>query len=112
MTLNGRAVPDDILDRELYGAPGSGEPPPYPSVPRYLAAAQGGTLYVDDICRMSERVQARLLQLLRTRRIVAADGRVHAVRRPDHRRHQQRAGARACSSAGCAAISMTACRGP
>jgi DNA-binding NtrC family response regulator len=74
VTLNGSALPDDILDREIYGNAGPGTPQPYPSVPRYLALAQGGTLYVDDICRTSPVLQARLLHLIRTARIVDEGG--------------------------------------
>lgn len=74
VTLNGSALPDDILDREIYGHPGPGAPAPYPSVPRYLAQAQGGTLHVDDICRTSGVLQARLLHLIRIGRIVDEAG--------------------------------------
>ncbi|MCR8723006.1 sigma 54-interacting transcriptional regulator [Frigidibacter sp. ROC022] len=73
--LNAGAVPDDILDREIYGDPGAGQPPRYPSVPPYLAQAQGGTLYIDDVCRMSLHLQARLLALLRRGWIARSDGR-------------------------------------
>ena len=74
VTLNGSAVPDGILDREIYGPPGPEAPTAYAAVPRFLSQAQGGTLYLDDVCRMSAAVQARLLELLRTGRIVRADG--------------------------------------
>lgn len=74
VTLNGSALPDDILDREIYGNAGPGVPMPYPSIPRYLAQAQGGTLYVDDICRTSGVLQARLLHLIRTGRIIDESG--------------------------------------
>lgn len=72
--LNASAVPDDILDRELYGDAIPDQPPRYPSVPRFLAEAQGGTLCIDDVCRMSQPLQARILELLRIGRIVHSDG--------------------------------------
>ena len=74
VTFNASGLPDDILDRELFGASGPSAPPAYPSVPRFLAAAQGGTLYIDDLCRTSPQLQSRLLQLLRDESYVTEDG--------------------------------------
>lgn len=80
VTLVGSALPDDIFDREIWGDPDPGSARPYPAVPRYLLAAQGGSLYLDDLCRMSAALQGRLLHLLDTGRVLDGDGTVHPFR--------------------------------
>ena len=74
VVLNAGALPDDILDREISGDPGTGRVPPYRSVQRHLGEASGGTLYLDDICRMPERTQGRLLEAIRSGRILGPEG--------------------------------------
>lgn len=74
VTLNASAVPDDILDRELHGGPPDRQAA-YPAVPRYLESAQRGTLYIDDVCRMSPVLQARLVHLLQARQYIDGNGR-------------------------------------
>jgi two-component system repressor protein LuxO len=60
--LNCSGSPDDILDRELLGVSGP-QVSAYNSQPRFLALAGQGTLVLDDICRASDSMQARLLRL-------------------------------------------------
>ncbi len=57
VALNCAAIPPDQLDAELFGLldrPGA------------VQAADGGTLFLDDICDMPAAVQSRLLRLLQT----------------------------------------------
>lgn len=75
ITLNTSGMPDDILDRELFGPPGNGHTARYPAVPRFLWMAQGGTLLLDDIGRTSPVLQARLRHLIRSGTLVDPDGR-------------------------------------
>jgi DNA-binding NtrC family response regulator len=74
VVLNAGALPDDILDREISGDPGTGRAPPYPAVQRHLGEASGGTLYLDDICRMPERTQGRLIEAIKSGRVLGPDG--------------------------------------
>lgn len=74
VTLNAAAKPADLLDRELLG-PAATQGERYPQVPRHLMLSMGGTLYLDDICRIPLETQIRLLDFLRNPRIVTPDGR-------------------------------------
>jgi len=84
LDLNCAALPESLLEAELFGA----EPGAYTGVTKRqagkVAAARGGTLFLDEIAELSLTAQAKLLQLLQERRYyplgastpVAADVRV------------------------------------
>jgi DNA-binding NtrC family response regulator len=65
-----RALPDEALARELFGDDGAGGA---------AEAAAGGTLFVDDIDAMSLALQARLLRVVRERRVDRGRGASRAV---------------------------------
>jgi Nif-specific regulatory protein len=66
--LNCAAIPESLLEGELFGA----EPGSYTGASRKMqgkvAAARGGTLFLDEIAELSLGAQAKLLQLLQERR--------------------------------------------
>jgi Nif-specific regulatory protein len=66
--LNCAAIPDALLEGELFGA----EPGAYTGatrrMPGKVAAARGGTLFLDEVADLSLGAQAKLLQLLQERR--------------------------------------------
>jgi len=66
--LNCAAIPEALLEGELFGA----EPGAYTGaakrMPGKIAAARGGTLFLDEIAELSLGAQAKLLQLLQERR--------------------------------------------
>ncbi len=89
--LNCAAIPEALLEGELFGA----EPGAYTGasrrMPGKVAAARGGTLFLDEIAELSLGAQAKLLQLLQERRYyplgatapVAADVRVISATNAD-----------------------------
>jgi Nif-specific regulatory protein len=66
--LNCAAIPETLLEGELFGA----EPGAYTGATKRMlgkvAAARGGTLFLDEIAELSLAAQAKLLQLLQDRR--------------------------------------------
>lgn len=89
--LNCAAIPEHLLEGELFGA----EPGAYTGasrrMPGKVAAARGGTLFLDEVAELSLPAQAKLLQLLQERRYyplgataaVAADVRVISATNAD-----------------------------
>ncbi|HET9622778.1 MAG TPA: sigma-54-dependent Fis family transcriptional regulator [Kofleriaceae bacterium] len=89
--LNCAAIPEALLEGELFGA----EPGAYTGaarkMPGKVAAARGGTLFLDEIAELTLGAQAKLLQLLQERRYyplgavapVAADVRVISATNKD-----------------------------
>lgn len=75
VALNAAAKPADLLDRELLGPSETRSTQAYPQVPRHLMLSIGGTLYLDDVCRIPLETQIRLLDFLRNPRIITPDGR-------------------------------------
>jgi Nif-specific regulatory protein len=66
--LNCAAIPEALLEGELFGA----EPGAYTGatkrLPGKVAAARGGTLFLDEVAELSPPAQAKLLQLLQEKR--------------------------------------------
>jgi Nif-specific regulatory protein len=89
--LNCAAIPEALLEGELFGA----EPGAYTGATRRMlgkvAAARGGTLFLDEVGELSLSAQAKLLQLLQEKRYyplgasvpVAADIRVISATNKD-----------------------------
>lgn len=64
--LNCAALPESLLESELFGAVRGGHSTANRAVPGKLAKAEGGTLLLDEIAELSLGSQAKLLQLLQS----------------------------------------------
>ncbi len=65
--LNCAAIPESLLESELFGAERGSHSTATTARPGKVAAAEGGTLFLDEIGELSSSAQAKLLQLLETR---------------------------------------------
>ncbi len=65
--LNCAALPESLLESELFGAVAGGHSTATRAVPGKVGAAEGGTLVLDEIAEMSLGSQAKLLHLLQSR---------------------------------------------
>ena len=65
--LNCAAIPEALLESELFGAERGAHSTATTARPGKVAAAEGGTLFLDEIGELSSSAQAKLLQLLETR---------------------------------------------
>jgi Nif-specific regulatory protein len=65
--LNCAALPDTLLESELFGALAGSHSEARRNQPGKVAAAEGGTLFLDEIGELSRAAQAKLLQLLQSR---------------------------------------------
>jgi Nif-specific regulatory protein len=65
--LNCAAIPDTLIENELFGAERGAHSTATRKVTGKVAAAEGGTLFLDEIGELSANAQAKLLQLLETR---------------------------------------------
>lgn len=65
--LNCAAIPDALIESELFGAERGAHSTATRRVAGKVAAAEGGTLFLDEIGELSAAAQAKLLQLLETR---------------------------------------------
>jgi Nif-specific regulatory protein len=61
------AMPDDLIESELFGALAGSHSTAHRPMPGRIAAAEGGTLFLDEVGEMSPRMQAKLLQLLQSK---------------------------------------------
>ena len=66
--LNCAAIPEALLEGELFGAEAGAYTGAARRMPGKIAAARGGTLFLDEIAELSLGAQAKLLQLLQDRR--------------------------------------------
>jgi len=67
VALNCAAIPDPLLESELFGAERGAHSTAVRRVIGKVAAADGGTLFLDEIAELSASAQAKLLQLLQSR---------------------------------------------
>jgi len=65
--VNCAAMPEALLENELFGAERGAHSTATRKVTGKVAAAEGGTLFLDEIGELSAGSQAKLLQLLETR---------------------------------------------
>ena len=91
MRVNAGALPDELLESELFGA----EAGAYTGATRRrvgrFEAADGGTLFLDEIGNLSASGQAKLLRVLQSGRVRApGEQRDAAGGRPPDLRHQRR----------------------
>lgn len=66
--LNCTAVPEDLLEGEIFGIEKGAMPGVEKTKKGKLDLAQGGTLYIEDISEMNQAVQAKLLRYLQEKR--------------------------------------------
>ena len=89
--LNCAAMPESLIESELFGAVQGAHSTAVRRIDGKLAAAQGGTLLLDEVAELSPSAQAKLLQLLQSRvyyplgstRAVRADLRIVAATNVD-----------------------------
>ena len=67
VALNCAALPEPLLESELYGAERGAHATANRKLPGKVAAAEGGTLFLDEIAELTPGAQAKLLHLLQTR---------------------------------------------
>lgn len=65
--LNCAALPESLLESELFGAMPGAHSTASKKVEGKVAAAQGGTLFLDEVGELKPSAQAKLLQLLQSR---------------------------------------------
>ncbi|MCW5808333.1 MAG: sigma-54-dependent Fis family transcriptional regulator [Deltaproteobacteria bacterium] len=65
--LNCAAIPEALVESELFGAERGAHSTATRRVAGKVAAAEGGTLFLDEVAELSRDAQAKLLQLLETR---------------------------------------------
>ena len=64
ITVNCAAIPDAMIETELFGQPFGGQSSPAGGRAGLAEAASGGTLYLDEVGELPLEVQARLLAML------------------------------------------------
>lgn len=67
VALNCAAIPETLIESELFGAERGAHSAATRRVPGKVAAAEGGTLLLDEVADLSSGAQAKLLQLLQVR---------------------------------------------
>lgn len=67
--LNCAAIPEDMIESELFGERNHGLPPPHDVKAGKFERAHGGTLFLDEVGDMSLRTQAKVLRVLDEQRI-------------------------------------------
>lgn len=65
--LNCAAIPENLLENELFGAWAGGHSAALDRIEGKISAAQRGTLLLDEIAELSSGAQAKLLQLLQSK---------------------------------------------
>jgi DNA-binding NtrC family response regulator len=65
--LNCGAIPEELIENELFGAVAGAHATATRKLPGKVAAAEGGTLFLDEIGELPWRAQATLLQLLQSK---------------------------------------------
>jgi NtrC-family two-component system response regulator AlgB len=68
VAFNAAGFTDDLVDAELFGHTKGAFTGAFAAREGYVAAAEGGTLFIDEVAEMTPRVQAKLLRFLEERR--------------------------------------------
>ena len=95
--LNCAAIPETLLEAELFGAERGAHSTATRRTPGKIAAAEGGTLFLDEVAELAPGAQAKLLQFLQSKHYyrlgdttpVKADVRVLAATNADLERSVQ-----------------------
>lgn len=74
LELNCAAIPDNLIESELFGALPGAHSTATRRMPGKVEAAEKGTLFLDEIGELSLGAQARLLQLLQSRQFYPLGG--------------------------------------
>jgi Nif-specific regulatory protein len=72
--VNCAAIPDDILESELFGLKSSAQAGIGSRTKSKIELAEGGTLFLDEIGELPSRTQAELMHVLQDREFAASDG--------------------------------------
>jgi DNA-binding NtrC family response regulator len=67
--VNCAAIPDSLIEAELFGVEKGAYTGADRSRPGYLETARGGTLFLDEVGELSPGVQAKLLRVLEEKRV-------------------------------------------
>src|SRR5262249_48718066 len=68
VTLNCAAIPDNLVESELFGHEAGAFSDARVAKPGLLEKASGGPLFLDEVGELAQRVQAKLLRALDTKR--------------------------------------------
>ncbi len=72
--LNCAAMPETLIESELFGAAAGAHSTARKSIPGKVAIADGGTLFLDEIAELAMPAQAKLLQLLQSKQYFCLGG--------------------------------------
>jgi Nif-specific regulatory protein len=64
--LNCAALPEELLENELFGAAPGAHSTAQRRMPGKIEAAEGGTLFLDEVGELPQKAQAKLLQVLQS----------------------------------------------
>jgi Nif-specific regulatory protein len=65
--LNCAAIPETLMESELFGAEKGAHSTATRRTPGKVAAAEGGTLFLDEVAELAQGAQAKLLQFLQSK---------------------------------------------
>ncbi len=72
--VNCAVLPEELLDREIFGSETGGAPELLKAKRGKLEASERGTLFLDEIAEMPLRLQSKLAQTIREGRFIRKDG--------------------------------------